>query len=29
MMKTNVLSRWVPCPVCGNKSRTKVYADTV
>ena len=22
-------SRWVPCPICGNRSRTKVYADTV
>ena len=22
-------SRWVPCPVCGNKTRTKVFANTV
>ena len=22
-------SHWVPCPICGNRSRTKVYADTV
>ena len=21
--------RWIHCPVCGNKTRTKVYADTV
>ncbi|MDE7245045.1 MAG: cysteine-rich KTR domain-containing protein [Oscillospiraceae bacterium] len=22
-------SRWICCPVCGNRTRTKVYADTV
>ena len=22
-------SRWVRCPVCGGKTRTKVYGDTV
>lgn len=22
-------SLWVPCPICGNKTRTKVYEDTV
>ena len=22
-------SRWVPCPICGGRSRIKVYADTV
>ena len=22
-------SRWVPCPICGSRSRTKIYADTV
>lgn len=22
-------SRWICCPVCGGKTRTKVYADTV
>lgn len=22
-------SRWIRCPVCGNKTRTKVYEDTV
>ena len=20
---------WVPCPICGNKTRTKIYEDTV
>lgn len=22
-------SRWVRCPICNSKTRTKVYADTV
>ena len=22
-------SRWICCPICGGKTRTKVYADTV
>lgn len=22
-------SLWVPCPICGSKTRTKVYEDTV
>lgn len=22
-------SRWIHCPVCGSKTRTKVYEDTV
>ena len=22
-------AKWVPCPVCGGKTRTRVYADTV
>ena len=22
-------SRWVPCPICENKTRTKVYENTV
>ena len=22
-------SRWVPCPICGSRTRTKVYPDTV
>lgn len=22
-------SRWVHCPICGGKTRTKIYADTV
>lgn len=26
-VQTNSL--WVPCPICDNKTRTKVYADTV
>ncbi|MGN1026990.1 MAG: cysteine-rich KTR domain-containing protein [Faecousia sp.] len=29
MIKEETSSRWVPCPICGNKTRTKVYADTV
>ncbi len=26
--KENV-SHWICCPICGSKTRTKVYADTV
>ena len=22
-------TRWIKCPICGNKTRTKVYEDTV
>lgn len=22
-------SRWICCPICGSKTRTKVYSDTV
>jgi len=22
-------SRWIPCPICGSRTRTKVYTDTV
>ena len=27
--ETNSNSLWVPCPICGSKTWTKVYADTV
>lgn len=27
--KTKKDSHWICCPICGNKTRTKVYADTV
>ena len=27
--KTNEESVWIRCPHCGNKTRTKVYKDTV
>ena len=23
------ISHWIHCPVCGNKTKTKVYEDTV
>ena len=23
------MSKWIPCPICGGKTRVKVYADTV
>lgn len=29
MERRQLDSRWVPCPVCGSKTRTKVYEDTV
>ena len=29
MNKKEADSHWICCPVCGNKTRTKVYADTV
>ena len=29
MSENDLASRWVPCPFCGNKTRTKVCADTV
>ena len=22
-------ARWILCPICGNKTRTKVYEDTI
>ena len=22
-------ARWVPCPICGSKTRIKIYSDTV
>lgn len=25
----NSESLWIRCPICGNKTRTKVYCDTV
>lgn len=28
-MENKEKSRWVRCPVCGGKTRTKVYEDTV
>lgn len=29
MSEENVEWRWVPCPVCGNSTKTKVYPDTI
>ena len=29
MMKTGHESLWIHCPICGGKTRTKVYKDTV
>ncbi len=29
MVRRQEDTRWVLCPVCGNKTRTKVFADTV
>ena len=29
MDKERKESRWIHCPVCGSKTRTKVYEDTV
>ena len=29
MNNRNGESRWVRCPICNGKTRTKVYADTV
>lgn len=29
MNRNNECARWVQCPVCGRKTRTKVYVDTV
>lgn len=29
MNNTQNYSRWVCCPICGGKTRTKVYEDTV
>ena len=28
-MDSKMKSRWVHCPICGGKTRTKVYEDTV
>ena len=29
MDNEQINSRWIRCPVCNSKTRTKVYADTV
>lgn len=29
MERSEAISLWVPCPVCGSKTRTRVYEDTV
>lgn len=29
MIEDNARSHWIPCPICGNRTRTRVYADTV
>ena len=29
MEETGLGSLWVPCPICRNKTHTKVYEDTV
>lgn len=29
MLDENIDWRWVPCPVCGSKTKMKVYPDTV
>ena len=29
MVSTPKESEWIPCPLCGRKTRTKVYQDTV
>ena len=29
IMDSKMKSRWVHCPICGGKTRTKVYEDTV
>lgn len=29
MNRDSANTKWVLCPVCGNKTRTKVYEDTV
>ena len=28
-MSTLFHSRWIRCPICGGKTRTKVYEDTI
>lgn len=28
-MDSKMESRWIHCPICGGKTRTKVYEDTV
>ncbi len=28
MMEAAILTEWIRCPVCGNKTRNKVRADT-
>lgn len=29
MEQTERPSKWIPCPICGSKTRTKVYEDSV
>ena len=29
MRESRVDSRWIRCPICNSKTRTRVYADTV
>lgn len=29
MVSTPKESEWIPCPLCGRKTHTKVYQDTV
>lgn len=29
MNESKDLSKWIRCPICNGKTRTKVYADTV
>jgi len=28
VMKKNVIEKWVLCPICGGKTRTKIRPDT-
>lgn len=29
MNESKDLSKWIRCPICNSKTRTKIYADTV
>ena len=29
MIEDNGRSYWIPCPICENRTRTKVYTDTI